>query len=547
MATKNTSKQTSAQMLVSIIQTAKMFKSKTGIIFALPSGKPAIYPVEVESQEFTTWVNNSYFKKHCKFPPGYELAPAIKYVVSEAPLIQGTNEVHLRFGHNKGTVYIDLANENNEVVAISDTGWNITASAPVYFKKVSTQLAIPTPENYGDYLKLGEFINIDDDSKMVLLSTLCSFAHGNHVRPLLGLIGPEGSGKTSAARFIRTMLDPNAPLETNVHTTRDLMLTLNYNALPILDNITKFTQAETDSLCKAITGTGSQERRYYTNHDLLSLYFQRTTIYTALKSPTQAPDFLDRALEFDFNRIPHSQMKSDSDLPAEFEKQLPNILGGFYTTISEAMKLLPTINLPKHARWCDAFKLSAAAAEVIGYGANNYAETCLAMINARKQKFSKIAKNNDSVDMIKSILRENNKFTGTTSKLWQKLTSLTNAYEVPPKWLQSPIALGKHLGTIKADLEDSGIYYDKKSAKKGSIVSLELIQASPVEVSDDLPEIDYDNLFGESDPANTTIDFKSETTMDDDDQDEFHGLGINTSESEEVVPYQGGYKSVFSD
>ncbi|BAH74379.1 hypothetical protein [Solidesulfovibrio magneticus] len=545
MATKITSKQTSAQMLVSIIHTVSMFKSKTGIIFALPSGKPAIYPVEVESQEFTTWVNNTYFKKYHKFPPGYELAPAIKYVVSETPLAQGTNEVHLRFGHNKGTVYIDLANDNNEVVAISDTGWNITASAPIYFKKVSTQLAIPTPEKYGDYLKLGEFINIDDDSKMVLLSTLCSLAHGNYVRPLLGLIGPEGSGKTSAARFIRTMLDPNGPQETSVHTTRDLMLTLNNNAIPILDNITKFTQAETDSLCKATTGTGSQERKYYTNHDLLSLYFQRTTIYTALKSPTQAPDFLGRTLEFDFNRIPHSQMKSDSDLPAEFDKQLPNILGGFYTTISEAMKLLPTINLPKHARWCDAFKLSAAAAEVLGYGANRYAETCLAMINARKQKISKIAKNNDSVDMIKSVLRENNKFTGTTSELWQKLTSLTNSYLDTPKWLQSSVTLGKHLGTIIADLEDAGISFTKKPANKGTIVALKLIQASPVEVSDDLPEIDYDNLFGESDPANTTIDLKSETTMDDDDQDEFHGLGINTSESEEVVPYQGGYQSVF--
>ena len=85
------------------------------------------------------------------------------------------------------------------------------ARAPVRFRRPRGLLALPEPAPGGSVDELRPFVNArDDDRWRLLLAWLVAALRPRGPYPALALYGEQGAAKSTAARLLRALVDPNA-------------------------------------------------------------------------------------------------------------------------------------------------------------------------------------------------------------------------------------------------------------------------------------------------------------------------------------------------
>lgn len=79
----------------------------------------------------------------------YKMEDAMQMLASKAKYEGEEKETFLRIGHRDQKVYLDLANDQGEVVEISRDGWQILAKSPVPFLKTDSMKPLPHPKRGG--------------------------------------------------------------------------------------------------------------------------------------------------------------------------------------------------------------------------------------------------------------------------------------------------------------------------------------------------------------------------------------------------------------
>src|SRR5207249_10940173 len=125
-----------------------------------------------------------------------------------------------------GSLYLDLCDDEWRAVGIKPSGWRVVAEAPVGFRRARGMLALPTPERGGDITGLRRFLNVSSDEDFTLLAAfLIGALRPCSPYPVLALTGEQGSAKSTAARVLRSLVDPSsAPLRSKPRDERDLMI-----------------------------------------------------------------------------------------------------------------------------------------------------------------------------------------------------------------------------------------------------------------------------------------------------------------------------------
>lgn len=492
------SNRTEAMELMSIISTVKLVQDKDNKVYAiLPSINPSSQAISIHSAEFETWICKKLYDTHHRFPQQNNLKGAIALAGIQNKHL---GEVFLRFGHHNHDNFIDMCNDKNEVVAISTTGWHITSSPPIYFRRFYTQRPLTRPTKNGNFLNITKYMNIEhEEDKILTLTTMCSFVFANVARPILGLVGDAGSAKSTTARIFRMLLDPVNPLENNIpFKINDFNLVIYNNALPIFDNIQNIDKKVSDMLCTMVTGSGQQSRLLFKDNELNTTSYKQGCIFTSLSMPTNAFDFNDRAVIIELCRLKGSARKSEEDLMAQFKEDMPSILGGMLDVLVEAKKLASKITLGWSHRLVGMFKIGAAVAEVLGFGANRYAEALKENIESHTTA-SKIQKQNEPViDALQSLVAEKSTFSGSTTMLLKELSSISGgSFTQRNGWPSSPEKLGKALARVAASIEDRGILMNKKTTNKGTVVTVSkhVINSETQETTNSLSQCPPTNML----------------------------------------------------
>src|SRR5262249_30047476 len=134
------------------------------------------------------------------------------------------DEVYLRVAGDAGRVWIDLADAERRVVEIDSGGWRNATEVPVRFLRPPGMLPLPAPVSCGSLGDLDRFRPRPGRGSGVLgVAFLLGPLHPEGPSPVLSLTGPEGSAKSTAARVLRELVDPNrAPLRAPPGDVRDL-------------------------------------------------------------------------------------------------------------------------------------------------------------------------------------------------------------------------------------------------------------------------------------------------------------------------------------
>ena len=151
------------------------------------------------------------------------VADAVSQLQRMALYEGNVEEVHLRVGGSvaDGAVYIDLANEDWEVIEVTAEGWKIITNPPVRFVHSNTMRPLVRPEEGGSVEDLRDILTLskyeDDEAawRLILAWLVQSLRPDGSQYPILVLLGGQGSAKTNIGRFLRRLVDPNVVKDTS--------------------------------------------------------------------------------------------------------------------------------------------------------------------------------------------------------------------------------------------------------------------------------------------------------------------------------------------
>ena len=197
----------------------------------------------------------------------------------------GQHEIFVRVAFHEGRLFLDLCNQDWEAVEITPVGWQVVTDVPVRFRRRRGMRALPKPEAGGSIEKLRPFVNVRDDYEWTLLQAwLVSALRTPGPFPLLTLCGEQGSAKSTTARVLRALVDPNAaPLRAEPRNGRDLMIAASNGWVLGLDNLSRLPNWLSDSLCRLATGGGFSTRELYSDDEEVIFDAMRPVILTGIE------------------------------------------------------------------------------------------------------------------------------------------------------------------------------------------------------------------------------------------------------------------------
>ncbi len=261
---------TQADRLVGYAESeATLFKTPLGVAHAAirAAGHREVWAVR--SRGFKDWLLFRYFEETSRAPNAEALSQAIAALEALAKFKGETAPVFLRTASLGPKLYVDLCDEAWRAVEIEEGGWRVVAEPPVFFVRARGMLALPEPERGGSISELKALLNLsrEDDFKLIV-GWLLSALRPTGPYPLLALTGEAGSAKSTAAKALRKLIDPNASaLRSAPKDERDLFIAASNAACLIYDNLSSIPPWLSDALCRVATGGGFATRALHTDSE----------------------------------------------------------------------------------------------------------------------------------------------------------------------------------------------------------------------------------------------------------------------------------------
>jgi hypothetical protein len=285
-----------------------------------------------------------------------------------------------RVGEQDGRYYLDLCNKKWQAVEIGPDGWQLIDEPPVKFRRAKAMQALPLPARSEDSLGklLLPFLNIRQENWPLVAAALTFYFRPRGPYPVLKLHGEQGSAKTTTARVLRAILDPNtAPVRAEPREARDLMIAANNGWVICLDNLSSIATWLSDALCRLATGGGFSTRTLYTDDDETIFDAMRPVILTSIEEIGARSDLMERSVIIELPTIAEDGRRAEKAFWAEFQEKQPYILGALLDVFCAGLKRLPEIEAkpaPELSRMADFHQWGEAVEEAFGLEPGAFAE-----------------------------------------------------------------------------------------------------------------------------------------------------------------------------
>lgn len=359
-----------ATQLIQLAGDAALWHTPDGEAFASIRVADHHEHYRLRSKEFKQWLAKHYYQHSNGAPSAQGVNDALAVLEAQAYFDGKECPVHVRVAEYDGVIYLDLANETWEAVAITSTGWHIV-HPPVAFRRSRGMLALPIPQPGGNVDRLKSYLNLDPTRETdwtLLVACVLAMFRPRGPYPVIILHGEQGSAKSTLVRVLRMLLDPNKSLlRTSPRDERDLMIAANNGWVLAYDNLSHLEPWLSDGFCRLSTGGGLGTRQLYSDADELILEAQRPVIINGIEELATRGDLLDRAALFYLPTITKETRRTEADFWEEFEQDRPYILGALLDVVCGAMHELPSTKLPSLPRLADFATWATAAEKALGW------------------------------------------------------------------------------------------------------------------------------------------------------------------------------------
>ncbi len=306
-----------------------------------------------------------------------ETLPALEAIALRGPVW----EPDVRACRWQGAVWLDLGGPDWRLVRVAPGGWRVVDGADVPLVRPDGLRALPVPAPLAEADRaatldtLRGLLNIAPDRPAdfkLVVAWLVAALHPTGPYPVLALDGEQGSGKSTACRMLRRLVDPNkADLRAPPRNEDDLIVAALSARVVALDNVS-FIEADTaDALCRLATGAGLSKRRLYSDGDEHLVSVCRPVLLNGIPSLLARGDLADRAVAVTLPTIPDAQRRPEEAVWQAFEEAAPAILALLLDALARALADLPGLRLDRLPRMADFARLACAAAPAFGWTAKD--------------------------------------------------------------------------------------------------------------------------------------------------------------------------------
>lgn len=444
------------------------------------TGDPYAYDKETGSAiilakdgRFVEDLAGQIFDELKQIPRGASINDALRIMVREARKSQ--RPVHIRLAESESGTWIDLADKDGNMVHITPEGWEVTkytGFSPL-FRRSSSMLPMAMPERMSDNEQadaLTHFLrltNVTKPSRPLLLAwLLMTLTTETRSIPLLLLQAEQGSGKSTLMKMILDLVDPGVatggPLPSEGDKDRKMaVLAMNSRVLRF-DNLSTLKPDIQDLLCNVVTGGTVQVRKNYTNDELCNFQLQRPAIMTAINLGSNKPDFTQRVVRIEMNRIAPEQRLTEQRIHEEWEELKPRLLGTLLSMAVSIMRVSQRLKTKTNERMADYARILAALDDIM--------PTLNAVETYRTQQTMMAAESICEeplyIAMSQVIGFDGAGWTGTSAALLEKLRDrmqTVDSYMAPPS---TPTAVARTLDRIAPALREEGWSITSKTVHK---------------------------------------------------------------------------------
>jgi hypothetical protein len=316
----------------------------------------------LKSRQSRAWLNGLFMDAQQKCAGSQAMQDALNAL--EAKALRGADHrVHVRLAWTPEAIYLDLGDASWQVVEVRATGWCVVP-APVRFRRPKALLPLPVPTVGASITEaLHPFVNTTKSDFVLLVMVLVMMLRGRGPYPILAIYGEQGSAKSTLARIIKALIDPNmAPIRSEPREPRDLMIAATNNHVQAFDNLSHLSPWLSDCLCRLATGGGFSTRMLYENDEEQIFDAMRPVVINGIVEVARRPDLLSRAVALTLPRLTDQQYRDEETFWADFEGKRPAILGALLTLVATALAKKTTVQLTQKTRMAD-FAMWAVAAE----------------------------------------------------------------------------------------------------------------------------------------------------------------------------------------
>jgi hypothetical protein len=545
-------RKTQATTLVELASDAELFRTPEGDSYATVTVGEHLETWLVRARGFQDWLRRLFYESETSAPSAQSLQEALDVLQGRAQFEGETREVYTRVAEHDGAIYLDLCDERWRVVCVTSDGWQVLENSPVKFRRAKGMLPLSEPARGGRAELLRNFVNVNAEDWPLLAGWLVATYRPGKPFPVLALHGEQGSAKSTTAKVLRSLIDPNkADLRSEPREERDLMIAAKNGWLITLDNLSHIKPWLSDALCRLATGGGFAVRQNYTDDEEIIIEAKRPILLNGIEELATRSDLLERAIVLILPTIPEEKRRTEAQFWREFEAARPLILGALLDAVSGALREYENVRIERLPRMADFAEWATAAEVSLGLKLGAF----MAAYTRNRASSNDLALESSPVAAaVLSFINVEEEWQGTSSELLKALNDRTGEdVQRQPGWPKAANALSGALKRLAPNLRAAGVNVSRpnRAGKNGArIIQLERIRNSSSESSissnahenqgktGDSSDRTSDDVFDADDPAEDTgaassAGYAAESNSSDDADDaDDHSRGISDWDEE---------------
>jgi hypothetical protein len=370
-------RENSVQVLLRLAVCARLFHSEDGRFLAQVPVRGRVEVYGLKSSAFRDWLIAGYQVDQNQPPTPAAIQRVVGLLEAKARFDGTVPPIFVRVGRDgeteDSTCWLDLGDSSGQAVRLSPGEWSIADRPGVDFRRSEGHLALPMPARDGSIDLLRRYVNLGEPDFRLLVTWLTAALMPSGPYPILVLQGEQGSAKSTVAKVLRQLIDPQScPLLTMPKSTRDLVATAVNGWLLAYDNVSSVPHWLSDVFCQLVSGLGFSSRTLFTNDERTIIYARRPVILNGIEDFVTRADMRDRCVFLHLPRIAPANRLAEDEFWLAFRADRPRILGGLLDGIVAAMRGLPTVRLRESPRMADYARWGEAFARGVGWGEDTF-------------------------------------------------------------------------------------------------------------------------------------------------------------------------------
>lgn len=374
-------------------------------------------------------------------------------------------QTYLRVAQLPHAIYYDLATQDKLAVKITANKVetiHLSINDPVFLSTARTAPQV-RPSVAGTGLdELMKLLQISKEQQLLFKVNFISFLLEKFPVPIMGLVKEHGSGKTTLTGTIKKIIDPQSE-EIEDNTTKlaagsnDRMVQMSKSYLLGYDNISYIKPAESDDICRAVTGTSADKRSLFTNDDQYIITLMRKFVFNGIGFLSDRTDFNSRTIYYSLNEI--GEIMPIEDYTIQLNKIRPAILADVFDVLSKAIVIQPQVKQElkgQLTRMADFCVWGESISRVLGSKDNEFMDNYKAIL---EESTIKAAESHALVGFIESemekIPKNSIEYEGgmnpTISKFYKaaKIWADENGYDTKGQYSTFPKGTNKVRGALQ--------------------------------------------------------------------------------------------------